>query len=69
MKRGLCLLLALAICAGLAVPVFADRLLKPIDEASPQPDETTPAISVAPAELPVLLEASSGRGTRRRSTR
>ena len=62
MKRGLCLLLALAICAGLAVPVFADRLLKPIDEASPQPDETTPAISVAPAELPVLLEASLWKG-------
>lgn len=69
MKRGLCLLLALAICAGLAVPVFADRLLKPIDEASPQPDETTPAIPVAPAELPVLLEASLWKGTRRRSTR
>ena len=41
MKRGLCLLLALLLCAGLAVPVLADRLLKPIDEASPQPDETT----------------------------
>lgn len=62
MKRGLCLLLALALCAGLAIPVFADRLLKPIEDVVPQPDETVPAIPVVPTELPVLLEASLWKG-------
>ena len=62
MKKLLALTLALAVCAGLAVPAFADRLLKPDGEAINREEDTAPAAVVYLPEPEVLLHASLWRG-------